>query len=108
MHVDAYRVPKIPPFWGADPELWFLQVEATFEVTKITVDKTKAHYLVASVESEVLPHIKDILSRNPPPENLRGDKGAHSFFICNFVGNAFTTAVKGTGSRRPTTIASIN
>lgn len=69
-HVDTYRVLKIPPFWREDPELWFLQVEATFVVARITVDKTKAHYFVASVGSEVLPHIKDLLSRDPPPENL--------------------------------------
>lgn len=67
-HIDTYRVPKIPPFWSENPELWFLQVEATLEVAKITVDKTKAHYLIANIGSEVLVHIQDIISR--VPENL--------------------------------------
>jgi len=32
---------KVPPFWKVDPKLWFIQLEAQFELAHITVDQTK-------------------------------------------------------------------
>lgn len=68
--ISPYRVQKIPPFWRDDPETWFAQVEATFRVANCRTDRTKADYLVSGLESEVVKHIRDIIIRDPPPENL--------------------------------------
>lgn len=68
--VESYRVPKIPPFWKSEPEAWFLQVEASLRVAGITVDRTKADYLLTGVNTEVVAHIADLLKANPPPDNL--------------------------------------
>lgn len=68
-HVVAYRVPKISPFWRNDPETWFIQIEASFRVVNITVERTKADYLTASIDAELLAHVSDLLRADPPLED---------------------------------------
>lgn len=40
--IGNYRIPKIPPFWKNAPETWFIQVEASMYIARITIDRTKA------------------------------------------------------------------
>ncbi|KAJ8911818.1 hypothetical protein NQ315_012548 [Exocentrus adspersus] len=35
---------KLPPFWTVKPEIWFTQIEAQFNLNKITADKTKYNH----------------------------------------------------------------
>lgn len=56
---------KLPPFWREQPELWFTQAEAQFVISGITVDETKYYTVIATVESDILSQISDIVS-NPP------------------------------------------
>ncbi|XP_039309681.1 uncharacterized protein LOC120358706 [Solenopsis invicta] len=68
--IEAYRAPKIPPFWKSEPEAWILQVEASLRVAAITVDRTKADYLLTGLDSDVIAHIADLLKADPPIDNL--------------------------------------
>ncbi|GBM41016.1 hypothetical protein AVEN_180926-1 [Araneus ventricosus] len=52
---------KIPPFWTDKPEIWFYQVEAQFQICKITSEDTKFNYLVAQLEPRFLENIWDII-----------------------------------------------
>ena len=45
----------LPPFWPADPALWFAQVE------DITIEKTKYEYVVASLSSKHASEVRDII-----------------------------------------------
>lgn len=56
---------KLPPFWTAQPELWFQQVEAQFHINSIRRDTSKYFTVIAAVESRVLTHVSDIV-RDPP------------------------------------------
>lgn len=58
---------KPPPFWKANPTLWFIQLEAQFALANITVDATKFHHVISVVESDVLNTVSDLILR--PPEN---------------------------------------
>ena len=60
---------KIPPFWAADPMIWFAQVEAQFSTRRITAEKTKFNFIVASLVLEYALAIRDLIlnlsSTNP-------------------------------------------
>lgn len=60
---------KAPPFWKANPALWFCQLESQFETSRISLDKTKYHTAVTAIDSSILSQVSDIVL-NPPTENL--------------------------------------
>ncbi|XP_059217918.1 uncharacterized protein LOC131994885 [Stomoxys calcitrans] len=60
---------KAPPFWRADPLLWFKQMESQFLMAGVTQDATKFHTVVASIESNILEKTAEIIV-NPPSENM--------------------------------------
>lgn len=53
---------KIPPFWPEKPEIWFYQVEAQFEINRITVEGTKFNYLISQLEPKYIEDIWDLIS----------------------------------------------
>ena len=57
---------KLPPFWSADPQVWFAQVESQFFTSKITNQDTKFHHIVASLPPEVAVDIRDLIINKPP------------------------------------------
>lgn len=65
---------KLPPFWTANPTLWFVQAEAQFAMCKITNDSTKYHLAIASLPGEACESIYDILTQPPDTEKYNGLK----------------------------------
>lgn len=60
---------RAPPFWKANPALWFCQLEAQFEMNRITSDKSRYYTVVAAIESTVLDQVSDLVL-NPPLNGL--------------------------------------
>lgn len=60
---------KLPPFWMSNPLIWFTQVEAQFNVSRITSDRSKYDQIVAQLPLEVINNIYDIII-NPPERDL--------------------------------------
>ncbi|XP_063635323.1 uncharacterized protein LOC134806050 [Cydia splendana] len=59
---------RAPPFWPAEPALWFKQMEAQFDVSGITNESTKYNYIVSQLEHQYVLEVKDIIT-NPPTLN---------------------------------------
>lgn len=81
-HMEISRVSvKAPPFWRSDPLLWFKQMESQFVMAGVTQDVTKFHTIVASIESNILEKVQDVII-NPPATNMYETLKAK--LVCSF------------------------
>ncbi|XP_064470083.1 uncharacterized protein LOC135384829 [Ornithodoros turicata] len=52
---------RLPPFWPANPTIWFVQVECQFQLAGITTQATKYQHVVSVLPPEVASDVTDIL-----------------------------------------------
>lgn len=65
-----YRNIKLPTFFSSDPKLWFVQADLVFECNNIRSERQRAGHIISALDYEIIQTISDLLSANPPVENL--------------------------------------
>lgn len=58
---------RLPIFWQARPRLYFAQIEANFQLSKITTESTKYCSLVTSLDQQTMSVVADLIE-NPDAE----------------------------------------
>ena len=56
---------KLPAFWPKQPEIWFVQAEAQFNLHKVSDEDTRYYHVVAALDQETCTRVSDILSQPP-------------------------------------------
>lgn len=64
-HIDRFERLELPPFWSQQIHLWFVAIEAQFQLRKISADTTKYYAVVARLDQDSLITVENIIS-NPP------------------------------------------
>ncbi|XP_046144410.1 uncharacterized protein LOC123988426 [Osmia bicornis bicornis] len=63
--INSATLRRLPPFWKENPAAWFITVEMTFDLARITSDDTKYRYVVTNLDHTVLPFVMDVLASPP-------------------------------------------
>ncbi|XP_037508688.1 uncharacterized protein LOC119385287 [Rhipicephalus sanguineus] len=58
---------KLPHYWPKNPRVWFSQVEARFQLRRITSQESKYLHVVAALPPDIADAIDDVLA-SPPSE----------------------------------------
>ena len=92
--MDAVAL-KLPTFWASQPEVWFAQTEAQFNLCAIVADDTKYYYVIAALGQETAARLVDLIGQPPGVDKAQSHGGdGHHTYIVQPLGIAVTYGAK--------------
>ncbi|GFR05973.1 uncharacterized protein TNCT_56021 [Trichonephila clavata] len=94
---------KLPPFWKANPALWFVQLEAQFALAGITADDTKFNHVISAIDSDISNCVCDIILKPPDADKYSTLKNRLIELHSESEASKIRTLLKGLelGDQRP-------
>ena len=94
---------KLPQFWSENPDLWFFQAEAQFELRGISVSRTKYFYLVAALSPDVAGRVTSLLEEVPTENPYEVLKSAlcHAYKLTEYQRAEALANLPPLGDNRP-------
>lgn len=98
---------KLPPFYTEDPDGWFLQAEAQFEIRGISQDSTRYWHLAASLDASTASRAARVTKRYAGTLKYQHLKDwlLKTFGFSKFERAERILAVTGLGDRKPSELA---
>ena len=62
---------KLPTFWTSQPQVWFAQAEAQFNIRGITNDATRYYYVLSALDQSIAARLLDLISQPPPDDKYK-------------------------------------
>lgn len=96
---------KLPAVWTDDIETWFVQVEAQFQIRKISDETTKFNHVVSALDYATASRVKSLI-RNPPPKPYTALKVAlqQKFLPTEYERAAAINAISSLGDQKPSQV----
>ncbi len=95
---------KLPTFWADNPRTWFIHAESQFDISNVTVSRTKFNHIMASLPKETINTVVDIVEEirtyDDPYEALK-DRLLKGFKITRWARMSQIIHHPGLGDLRP-------
>ena len=99
---------KLPDFWEAQPDAWFLHAESQFVLRRVADDELRYHHVVASLSPTATAKLVGILSAPPATNKYSAIKAAllYAFGLSDAERADRLFALNGLGGRKPSELMS--
>ncbi len=95
---------KLPMFWADNPRTWFIHAESQFDISNITVSRTKFNHIMASLPKETIETVVDIVEEirtYDDPYNALKDRLLKGFKVTRWARMSQIIHHPGLGDLRP-------
>ena len=100
---------KLPTFWTDNPRAWFIHADSQFDISNITVSRTKFNHILSSLPKEIIDTVVDIVEQIATfddPYNALKDRLLGGFKITRWARMSQLIHHPGLGDLRPSQLMS--
>ncbi|XP_032688866.1 uncharacterized protein LOC116852521 [Odontomachus brunneus] len=74
--IEAVGSCRLPPFWRAKPDFWFVQAEAALQLSRVRGDESRYNMVLSMLDPDTLTDIEDVIRSPPATERYQALKQA--------------------------------
>ena len=100
---------KLPTFWTDNPRAWFIHADSQFDISHITLSRTKFNHILSSLPKEIIDTVVDIveeIATYDDPYNSLKDRLLTGFKVTRWARMSQLIHHPGLGDLRPSQLMS--